>query len=116
MPDYFALLNFPRTPWLDAAVAQARFLELSVTAHPDRAHNSGAEQIASANQNFSELNKAAAVLRDSKERLQHLIMVETGATPAATQNIPAELIDLFARIGGTCRNVDQFLAERSRTS
>jgi DnaJ-domain-containing protein 1 len=115
MTDYFALLNFPRAPWLDANVVQARFLELSAPAHPDRVHSSGEAGVARANEKFAELNKAAAVLRDPKERLHHLIALETGAASAATQNIPDELIDLFSKVGALCRNVDQFIAERSRT-
>ena len=116
MVDYFALLNFGRTPWLDPAEVQARFLELSAAAHPDRVHNLGGAEREEANRNFAELNKAASVLRENKERLQHLIAVESGAALSATQNIPAEFIDLFSRIGPMCRNVDQFLAERSRAA
>jgi curved DNA-binding protein CbpA len=114
--DYFALLNFPRNPWLDPAAVQARFLELSAAAHPDRVHGLGSDQIAEANRKFSDLNKAAAVLRDPKERLQHLIALETNAAPSATQNIPPELIDLFAKVGHTCRSVDQFISERANTT
>jgi curved DNA-binding protein CbpA len=116
MSDYFALMNFPRTPWLDAGEVQARFLELSAAAHPDRVHNLGATETATANQKFSELNVAASVLRDHKQRVQHLLALEMGAAPAATQNIPDELIDLFAPVGQTCRKVDEFLTERARAA
>jgi curved DNA-binding protein CbpA len=114
--DYFALLNFPRTPWIEAAEAQARFLELSAGAHPDRVHNLGAAEVAGANEKFAELNKAFAVLRDHKERLHHLLALETGKTPATTQNIPNSVINLFARVGGTCRKVDEFLGARNGTT
>jgi curved DNA-binding protein CbpA len=116
MTDYFALLNFPRTPWLDPAEVQKRFLELSAAAHPDRVHNLGADETAAANARFAELNKAATVLKDHKERLHHLLALETGAAPAATQNIPNELIELFGEIGQTCRSVDQFMMEKNRTT
>ena len=116
MVDYFELLNFPRTPWLDASEVQKRFLELSAAAHPDRVHSSGANEIGAANEKFAELNKAAGILRDPKERLHHLLALETGSAPSATQNIPNELIDLFARIGQTCRQVDVFLTERGRAT
>lgn len=116
MTDCFALLNFPRTPWIDPAKAQARFLELSAGAHPDRVHNLGAAEIAGANETFAELNKAFAVLRDHKERLHHLLALERGSAPTAAQNIPNELIDLFAPIGQACRQVDSFLAERNRAT
>ena len=116
MVDYFALLNFPRTPWLDPAEVQKRFLELSAAMHPDRVHNLGAAETSAANDKFSELNKAAATLRDPKERLHHLLALETGNAPSAAQNISNELIELFARVGQTCRNVDEFLAERNRAT
>lgn len=116
MTDYFALLNFPRAPWLDPAAVQARFLELSAAAHPDRVHNLGADQTEAANRRFSELNKAASILRDHKDRLHHLLALETGAAPAPTQNIPNELIELFGQIGQTCRSVDQFVTERNRAT
>jgi curved DNA-binding protein CbpA len=114
--DYFALLNFPRTPWLDPAELHARFLELSAEAHPDRVHNLGSVEVGVANEKFAELNKAFAVLRDHKERLHHLLALETGAAPATTQNIPNSVIDLFARVGGTCRKVDEFVAARGATT
>lgn len=116
MVDYFALLKFPRTPWLDPGEVQKRFLELSAVVHPDRAHNLGAAEIATANEKFAELNKAFVMLRDPKERLHHLLALETGSTPSDAQNIPNELIELFVRVGQTCRKVDEFLAERNRAT
>jgi DnaJ-domain-containing protein 1 len=116
MTNYFALLNFPRAPWLDADAVNARFLELSAPWHPDRVHGQSAANLAEANQKFADLNRAAAALRDPRERLQHLILLETGAPPAAAQNIPGNLIELFARVGQTCRDADQFLAERARAT
>ena len=39
MPDYFALLNEPRRPWLDADLLKQKFLALASDLHPDRVHN-----------------------------------------------------------------------------
>lgn len=116
MTDYFALLNFERRPWLDAEEVNARFVQLSAGAHPDRAHRAGAEELRGANDRFADLNAAAACLRDPKERLHHLIQLETGAAPSWAQSIPSELMDLFGRVGQVCRDVDQFLAERAKVS
>jgi curved DNA-binding protein CbpA len=106
MIDYFALLKFPRTPWLGSAAVQARFLELSAGAHPDRVHNLGATEIVEANERFAELNKAFAVLRDHKERLHHLIALETGRAPAMAQNIPSGFFELSSQIGLVCKSAD----------
>ena len=116
MTDYFTLLNFERRPWLEADEVNARFVQLSAGAHPDRVHGAGAEEVRGANDRFAELNAAAACLRDPKERLHHLIQLETDAAPSWAQSIPSELMDLFARVGQVCRDVDQFLAERANAS
>ena len=39
MTDYFALLNEPRRPWLDADLLKQTFLTLSAGAHPDKIHS-----------------------------------------------------------------------------
>jgi hypothetical protein len=114
--DSFALLGFERTPWLTATDVQNRFLELSATVHPDRVHHLSEAEKLDSNRRFADLNKAATTLKDHKERLHHLIALETGASPTATQNIPNNLIDVFGKIGQTCRNVDQFIAEKNKTT
>src|SRR5215211_7472581 len=99
MVDYFASLNFPRAPWIEAEEVQKRFLELSAPVHPDRVHHLGAAEKEEANRKFAELNQAATTLRDHKERLQHLIALETGAASGAAQNISGEFVELFGRVG-----------------
>ena len=116
MTDYFARLNFPRTPWLEPSEVQARFLEMSASAHPDRVHNLGAAETAAANQKFAELNEASAVLRDHKERLQHLFTLQTGKKPTATGIVQEDLFKLFGPVLELCRNVDKFLDDRARAS
>jgi DnaJ-class molecular chaperone len=116
MVDYFALLNFPRTPWIEAEDVQKRFLELSAPMHPDRVHGLSAAEKEEANWKFAELNKAATTLRDHKQRLQHLIALETGAASGAAQNISGEFVELFGRVGEVCRKVDVFLSERGKAT
>jgi DnaJ-class molecular chaperone len=116
MVDYFALLNFPRTPWLAAEQVQKRFLELSAPVHPDRVHHLGAAEKEEANRKFAELNKAATVLRDQKERLQHLIALESGPAAGTAQTISGEFVELFGRVGEVCRKVDLFLSERAKAT
>jgi DnaJ-class molecular chaperone len=114
--DYFGLLNFPRGPWMEAEEVQKRFLELSARVHPDRVHGLSAAEKEEANRKFAELNKAATTLRDHKERLQHLIALETGAASGAAQNISGEFVELFGRVGEVCRKVDLFLGERAKAT
>jgi DnaJ-domain-containing protein 1 len=112
MTDYFALLNEPRRPWLDAELLKEKFLSLSAASHPDRVHNLGETERAAAQERYTELNAAYNCLRDPKERVQHLVHLELGAAPANTQRIPSELMDLSLEVGKACREADAFLAEK----
>jgi curved DNA-binding protein CbpA len=112
MVDYFALLQEPRLPWLDPDELKAKFLELSSQAHPDRVHAGSEEEKAEANRRYAEFNSAYNTLREPKNRLLHLLELETGGKPADIQRIPPGTMDLFVEVGQTCREADAFLAER----
>lgn len=113
MTDYFALLNEPRRPCLDAEALKQKFLALSATVHPDRVHNLGAAERAAAQERYTELNAAYNCLREPKERLQHLLQLELGALPKDIQRIPSDLMDLSLEVGKACREADAFLAEKA---
>jgi curved DNA-binding protein CbpA len=116
MTDYFALLNEPRRPWLEPELLKEKFLALSATDHPDRAHHLGETERAAAQERYTELNAAYNCLRDSKERLHHLLQLELGALPKDVQRIPSELMDLSLEVGKACREADAFLAEKARVT
>jgi curved DNA-binding protein CbpA len=110
MTDCFELLQEPRRPWLDADALKARFLELSAAAHPDRVHGGTESERAHANARSAELNAAYNTLRESRDRLFHLLELERGAPSRDIQRIPAGTMDLFVEIGQCCRDADTFLA------
>ena len=112
--DYFALLNEPRRPWLDEDALKSKFLALAAQAHPDKQHDAGEPQKTAANRRAAELNAAYQCLCDPKSRLLHLLQLELGAKPADVRQIPPALADLFADVATMCRNVDAFLAEKSK--
>jgi curved DNA-binding protein CbpA len=116
MTDYFALLNEPRRPWLDAEVLKQKFLALSATLHPDRVHNFGETERAAAQERYTELNAAYNCLREPKDRLHHLLELELGALPKDIQRIPSDLMDLSLEVGKACREADAFLAEKARVT
>ncbi len=116
MTDYFALLNEPRRPWLDAELLKQKFLTLSATVHPDRVHHLGEAERAAAQEHYTELNTAYNCLREPKDRLQHLLQLELGAPPPNTQRIPSDLMDLSLEVGKACREADAFLAEKARVT
>jgi len=114
--DNFALLGQPRQPWLDLDSLKAAFLQQSARLHPDRVQAANAEEQAAATGRFAELNAAYNSLREPKDRLLHLLELESGATPANVQSVPADTMDLLMETGETCRQTDQFLAAKSRAA
>lgn len=116
MIDYFALLKEQRRPWIDPDLLKQKFLGLSAEVHPDRVHGAKESEKSAAQEHYAELNAAYNCLRDPKERLAHLLEMETGARPKQVQNIPSDLMDAFVEITNVCRSADAFLAEKVATT
>ena len=116
MTDFFALLNEPRRPWLDADLLKQKFLALSANAHPDRIHSARESDKVDATKRFTELNTAYSCLAEPKLRLLHLLELELGAKPKDIQQIPTALADLFAEVATSCRSADGFLVEKSKVT
>jgi curved DNA-binding protein CbpA len=113
--DYFALLNEPRRPWLDANALKQKFLSLSATVHPDKICSVDGSDKQAASKKFAELNTAYNNLLLPKSRLLHLLELERGAKPVDIQQIPPDLADLFVRVAAVCRDTEGFLAGKART-
>ncbi len=116
MIDYFALLNEPRRPWIDLERLKAKFLALSAATHPDRVHHGSEAEKAAAQERAAELNAAYNCLRETKERLQHLLELEGSSKPAVVEGASAAVMDLFFEVGQVCREVDAFLAEKEKAT
>lgn len=116
MTDYFALFAEPRRPWLDLDSLKTKFLTRSAEVHPDRVHQATPEIRQTAEARYTELNAAYQCLRDTKERLRHLLELEQGIKPNGIQNIPAQMSDHFMEVGQLCRSVDQFLVGKSKVT
>jgi DnaJ-domain-containing protein 1 len=116
MTDYFALLKEQRRPWIDPELLKQKFLALSAEVHPDRVHSADESQKRAAQERYAELNAAYNCLREPKERLAHLLELETGAKPKQVQNVPSDLMDAFMEITNVCRGADAFLAEKTATT
>ena len=110
MTDYFALLNEPRRPWSDPDSLKAKFLALSAEMHPDRAHGESETTKRVAHERYTELNSAYNCLREPKDRLLHLLQLESGKKPKEVQEIPPVAVELFLEVARVCREVDLFLA------
>ena len=116
MIDYFALLDEPRRPWLDADRLKQKFLTLSASTHPDKIHSATDLEKSAAGKSFAELNAAHQCLAEPKSRLLHLLELELGVKPKDIQQIPAILADQFAEVATICRAVDQFLEEKAKVT
>jgi curved DNA-binding protein CbpA len=112
--DYFAALNEPRRPWLDADALKKKFHAISAEAHPDRAHQLPPAERESANRRYADLNAAYNCLRDPKQRLRHLLELERGNKPAEIQTIPESLMPFFMEVGRLCRDADAFITEKAK--
>ena len=114
MTDNFAILSEPRRPWLDPDALKAKFLGLSPAAHPDRA--TGARERAAAEHRFAELNAAYQCLREPKDRLHHVVVLETGQEARQVRQVPKALADLIIPAEQICRDVTDFLTEKARAT
>ncbi|MGP8201387.1 MAG: J domain-containing protein [Limisphaerales bacterium] len=113
--DYFDLFKISRRPWLDSDSLKAVFLRLAARYHPDKVRAAGPAEQAAANERYAELNAAYHCLFQPKERLRHLLELESGAKPEDVQSLPPGTMDLLVEIGRVCRETDLFLAARSKT-
>src|SRR5262249_11960653 len=93
-----------------------KFLARAAAMHPDRFHGSTAAEKEEASRRYSELNGAHACLRDTKERLAHLLELELGRRPLNVQQVPGSAMELFFKVGQLCRETDQLLAQRDQAS
>lgn len=116
MTDFFALLGEPRQPWLDAKLLKKKFLALSAESHPDRVHNSNEFEKKTANDNYTQLNAAYQCLSNPRERLRHLLELESGHKPSDLEKVPAELMDCFMKIAPLFRDCDKFIAKKDKTT
>jgi curved DNA-binding protein CbpA len=90
-----------------------KFLALSAQTHPDRVHEAPEAERNAASLRFAEINAAYNCLREPKERLRHLLELESGAKPAGIQRVPREMMDSGFDVGRLCQEVDAFLAKKS---
>jgi DnaJ-domain-containing protein 1 len=114
-PDYFALLDEPRRPWLDPDALKQKFLARSANAHPDKVHTAPEPERHAAAQKFAALNAACHCLARPKLRLLHLLELERGAKPKEVREIPNALAGIFTDVATACREADRFLSEKAKT-
>jgi len=60
------------------------------------------------------LNVGYLCLREPRDRIAHLLELETGAPPGAIQPVDASLMDLFMEVGQTFKAVDDVLDKKAQ--
>lgn len=116
MIDYFALLELPRSPWLDPAEVKTRFVQLSASAHPDRLYHADDVTRADATNRYSDLNAAQRCLADPRLRLRHLVELETGQVPPDVGAVPPHISDLFFTVANALRTADELIRRNKRAN
>lgn len=114
MTDYFALLDEPRRPWLDAEILKDKFLTLSAEVHPDRVHGATAQEKKFANDRYTQLNVAYQCLGNPRDRVRHLLELELGRKPDYLDRVPEELMNSFMFVAEILRDADKFLGEKEK--
>jgi hypothetical protein len=113
--DYFALLDEPRKPWIDTGLLKDKFMEMSARYHPDKFPQATPEERERISARYAELNAAYQCLSHTRDRLLHLIELETGKPPSDVQRIPPGTSNLFMQIGQTCAQAAAFLEKQPQT-
>lgn len=111
--DAFELLGLPRRPWVDSDQVKTLFHERSAALHPDRHHTAPESVREEMGRRYAALNEAHQILREPRERLLHLLELETGGKPRDIQKIPPGTMDLFVEVGQTCRDCDEHLRKQA---
>jgi molecular chaperone HscB len=92
--DYFAIFDLPRKLWIEMAMLEQKFLQLSWKLHPDNFVNAAPEERESSLKRSSELNDAYRTLRDPVARLEYLLAIEGARKEGETkQQAPPELLE-----------------------
>lgn len=112
MTDFFAWLDFPRSPWLEVAAVKERFAGKSGPVHPDRVHQADDATRAAATQRYAELNAAQQCLSDTRQRLRLLIELETGQPPSDVNTVPPHISELFFKVGQSLRTAEELIRQK----
>jgi len=92
--DYFAVFNLPRKLWVEMALLEQRFLQLSWKLHPDNFVNASEAERELSLKRSSELNDAYRILRDPVGRVEYLLEIEGERKEGdKKQHAPPELLE-----------------------
>ena len=92
--DYIAVFALPRKLWVETALLEQKFLQLSWKLHPDNFVNASESERELSLKRSSELNDAYRVLRDPVARVEYLLQIEGERVEGEKkQQAPPELLE-----------------------
>jgi hypothetical protein len=98
---------------LDPEPLRQNYLSRSAATHPDHFHSAAAETRDEASAATAALNTAYNKLRETRDRLAHLLELELGRRPAEIQAVPPGVSDLFFQVAKACQEADRCIADRA---
>ncbi|MBI4715630.1 MAG: Fe-S protein assembly co-chaperone HscB [Nitrospirae bacterium] len=114
--DYFTLFELERRPLLDEERLRETFLRLNQLVHPDRYFNATDEIQEVSLDRSSLVNQAYQTLKDPRERLKYLLMLETGEEPRETSRASMEIMGFYMEAAEVCQEADQWVKARESGS
>ena len=110
-PDYFAVLQFERRPWIDPDQLKREYQQRTFAAHPDRSKKAAADV------DFAAITEAYRVLNSPRLRLQHLLALEGDSQSRGEPTpVPCALSELFMQAAQLVAAINSFLQKREQTS
>ena len=106
--NHFARFGFEPKPSIDLDALKERFLAQCAAQHPDKAADKS-----TAEGDFQELNRAYNVLRNSRERLLHLLELSGGSGQQQIQEVPPVALEFFSDIAACMKRADALLKEKN---
>ena len=107
MTDFFAVLGFPRRPYLDPSALKQAYLDLAARLHPDSAQGDAVK--------FAELQEAHRVLGQPALRLRHLLALTHPDIAASEAGLPKNSGLLFD-LGTALQRAKNAVAQREKAT
>ena len=114
--DYFTLFELERRPLLNEERLRETFLRLNQLVHPDRYFNATDEIQEVSLDRSSRVNQAYQTLKDPRERLKYLLMLETGEEPRETSRASMEIMTFYMEAAEVCQEAEQWAKARESGS
>jgi DnaJ-domain-containing protein 1 len=109
--DHFAVFQLVPQPWLDLDSLKDHYLRLSVISHPDKA---SPENKATAEADFTSLTESYNILRNTRQRLLHLLELRGIRDRAHVQRVPPAALEFFTPIANITALAEDVLKEKAR--